>query len=189
MNKLITMNGLAGASKPFSDIRKKSDTAAGLVFFSVLTDMYPGLTWQELFAPAGMQGAFWRKIKNATSDIVRGTGGLVADTVRSTGNIIGSVVDKIGKKGGETVRLVAEPEVQSAITRGVSAYATGGQSEALYALSDQFKTKPGKDPVTQAGAAYKTELARADMFGGINPAWVMGGAGALILVVLLAGRR
>lgn len=165
------------------DPRGKSDFEAGLLFFSAAARMMPGLTWQDVANPQFMAGWF-TDIKKAVGGVKDGIGDVLKDTTNF-----------IAKKGGEAVRLAADPDVSSTVARGVAAYYTGGASEAAAqgggGIMDFFKnmgimTPTGAEAVEKAGASYKAGF-------GIdfrNP-WVIGAGigGAVLLVALMSGGR
>jgi hypothetical protein len=177
--KLITLNGNSGPIR--KDIRSLGDLEAGLIFWKGVTEMDPSITWGEVLAgthPAlcGFPNPFknlGRKLKNAIND---------------TGSVIKNVGDTVGSWVGSSVRLATDEKVLDGVSRATTAYASGGSSEALRTVTDMFGSST-KNPITQAGKEYKTQLASFPTIGGIDARWIMGGAAALILVVLLTQKR
>lgn len=163
------------------DPRGKSDFEAGLLFFAAAARMMPGLTWNDIQNPQFMAGWF-TDLKKAVGGVKDGIGDVLKDTTNF-----------IAKKGGETVRLAADPDVSTTVARGVAAYYTGGASEAVGqgggGIMDFFKnmgimTPTGTQAVEAAGASYKAGFG-LDLR---NP-WVIGaGIGAAVLLVALATR-
>ena len=158
----------------FMDPRGKSDFDAGLLFFAAAARMMPGLEWSDVTNRQFMAG--W------LTDLGKSVGNLkdgIGDVLKDTANFVAS-------KGGETVRLAADPKVADTITRAGAAYATGGASEGARGALDSFLsifTPTGKQTVETAGAAYKQSFG----FDMRNP-WVIGAGigGTVLLVVLLA---
>lgn len=158
----------------FMDPRGKSDFDAGLLFFAAAARMLPGLEWRDVSNPQFMAGWF-TDLKKAVGSVKDGVGDVLKDTV----NFVAS-------KGGETVRLAADPKVADTVARAGAAYATGGASEGARGAFDSLMnifTPTGKQAVETAGAAYKQSF-------GIdfrNPVVLgVGIGGAALLVVLLA---
>lgn len=158
----------------FMDPRGKSDFDAGLMFFAAAARMLPGLEWTDVQNPQFMAG-WLTDLGKAVGNVKDGIG----DVLKDTANFVAA-------KGGDTVRLAADPKVANTVTRAATAYATGGASEgangAMEALKSIF-TGTGTQTVETAGAAYKQSFG----FDMRNP-WVIGAGigGTVLLVVLLA---
>ncbi len=193
MQKLITLNGeskVNSSKEMFSNWQQLDRTAAGLVFWKMVAEMFPGVKWKDIFPqnPKGLSGwNLWRKAKNVVGEVGSG----IKDVATSTGDVIAVVGDKLGDWGGDTVRLAAEEEVQEAVSRGAAAYFSGGASESANAVADMFGSK--KNPISEAGKVVNSggfNKAGFDLgFGDIDPKWMAIGAASLIGVVLLTQKR
>lgn len=161
---------------PLADPRGKNDFEAGLLFFAEVARMYPGVTWEDLAAGRFQPMAgWWTDLKKATTSVVKGVGGIVSDTV-----------GLVGRVGGSTVRLAADPKVADTVSRAATAYATGGTSEGAKGVFDAIAsifTPTGQQVVSAAGAEYKAQM-------GMSP-WLLGGLalGGGLVLALLFGRR
>jgi len=178
MNEITTLQGPA---KSVLDPRGLSDTEAGILFLGIAGKVFPGLTWRGMFTDKnGMAGMFdwvsdsWDKMVEVAGEIKDGTGDVLADTF-----------DYLGDKAGDTIRLLTDEEILDAASRAAQAYASGGASEALRALT------PEQQQVIQAaGVSYKNQWGAAgDLFK--NPVvWVVGGVALLSLTAFLfKGRK
>jgi len=178
--KLITLNG-EDEGRAMRDITKLGDIEAGLLFWKDIADKNPGITWGE--ALFGEHQGLGFSLSKTFSKIGKG----LKNTVKVTGNVIKDAGNTIGNWSGSAIRLATDEQVVDTISRAGTAYATGGQSEALRSLTNSFGTS--KNPVSAGGASLKTELASMPTIGGVDAKWIMAGAAALIGVVLLTQRK
>lgn len=117
--------------------------------------------------------------------------GWLTDLTRKTKNVIGDSLNYIGKKTGEAVRLVTDPQVVEGVSRGVAAVATRGGSEVARQSSGTFLDTiksfipGGSAPQTSqnlaaVGQGYKQAWNQHN----ITP-WVIGGVAVLSAYFLL----
>ncbi len=163
MTNLVT---LSGQPRPFNETlininpRELSNTQAGLVFFKIVAEAYPGITWGQWAEMAKnykgnkrLSGA-WENFKGGVGDIYDGVAGVSKDVISGVGDI-----------GGSTIRLLTDEEVAGTVMRAGSAYATGGGSEGLLAMFGQG----GIDLFGKAGETYKsTGLPVWTMYAGLG---------------------
>jgi hypothetical protein len=179
--KLITLSGAPADILTAIDPKELTDYAAGLVFLGIVSRLYPGLTWGDLLNPERLGRSWlarkWDGLKDVAGDIY--------DAAKT---VIGDIKDGLGDVGGSAIRLAADEEVQQAIVRGASAYATGGQSlQAEGVLSSIFgggNEAGQKQIIEQAGMSYKnllTEIPREYLYIG-------GGVLALVLLIMTLRR-
>jgi len=160
-------------------IDKMSNFEAGLAFLGVLNQLYPGIRFNQLRELAAgreveTMGGFslnpmdaFRSIKKVVGDIKDGAGDILKDTF-----------DAVADKGGDAVRLATDEKVVNGATQLYSNYLTGGLNP------DELMNF-----VTNLGAQTKAKAAAASgaLPGGILP-WALG-AGGLVLVLVMTGRR
>ena len=168
MTKLVTLSGANQVIQPAilkANPNQFGDLEAGLLFFKAVADLYPGITWNELWSLPNTKklAGWWTDLKKATSDVYDGVK-----------QIVGDVKDGLGDTGGSTIRLLADEKVQNTITRAGAAYASGGTSEMAGFLSQIGQGT--QNLFSKAGEAYK---------GTGLPPWTMYAGGGLLLVGLL----
>jgi len=179
--KLITLNGESVQKKGFPDVSKLSDFDAGLIFLKMASEFKPGLKFGDFIQRPGLHGWLTNFTKSVTN--------IVGKTVEGVGDVLKNTGDYIGEKAGSTIRLASDQDVQQAVIRAASAYATGGQSLAVESVLSNIGGTPSNNPVTVAGQGFKENYAAIMGPGGINPMYLMAGMGGLILVVLLTQRK
>jgi len=178
--KLITLNG-EKEEGIMRDITKLGDIEAGLLFWKDVADKNPGITWGE--ALFGEYEGLGFSLSKTFSKLGKG----LKNTVNATGKVIKNAGNTVGSWTGSAIRLATDEQVIDTVSRAGAAYATGGQSEAARSLLSSFGSS--NNPVSAGGQTIKTELAAMPSFGGIDARWLMGGAAALIVVVLLTQRK
>ena len=175
---LITMQGPRG----LPDISQMSNFEAGIATLVLLDKVYPGIRFRDLPGlverPESMAG-WWTDLKKATSSVKDGIG----DVLKSTYTTVAGGV-------GDAVRLVTDEKVIDGASRLGTAYATGGGSEGLRAISSQGGPLDSLISfVSNLGQQAKTANVQTASVGGVNASilpWAIGGG---LLLVLLAGRR
>jgi len=183
MQKLITLNGPAG---DFHGVTQKSDLAAGLAFWKIVADEFPGITWRDV-AEGRLNGEFLAG-KSWLRRLSRGVG----NTLNKVGNGAKNVLNFVGEKGGEIVRLVTDEKVASTVMKAGKSYSTGGSSSALSFLKNKFGST--KNPIVEGGARFKAgvnddvqtaSFPSVGMIGGIDGKVVMIGIAGLLALVLI----
>jgi hypothetical protein len=165
--KLITMEGLNQSNKPLSvldlDPTKMNDFEAGLHMLKVVSELYPGITKYDLIQPEIM-GNVWTFAKRAIGDVKDGIGDVISDSM-----------GLFGRHSGDMIRLATDEQVIDGVSRAASAYATGGQSEALSSFFQNVGIRPkaGEDPISLAGAQWKSSLSNPMIIGGIVAALIL----------------
>jgi len=195
MTKLITMQGRAKLGHEFSLLKLTgnntgglenvdpwtlSDQEAGVQLLYILEKNNPGMTWGDFF-----KCAFDDKIDpvamgfNPFKNLGRKIKNLTVDTVNF-----------IGAKSGSAIRLLTDKQVRDGLMQYGAAYASGGASMGAQGLFDQLlNPEAAAGLLGKLGQQNKINYASAGGLGNINPMYLMGGAGLLILVVLLSGGR
>lgn len=147
-----------------------SNFDAGLMFFKLVADLYPGIRFSEALQlhQSPQMAGWWTDLKKGAGDLYGGVKTVIGDTVEGIGDV-----------GGSTVRLAADPQVANTVSRAGMAYASGGSSEGLMAVF-QSLGQQGVDLFNTAGEKYKqTGMPGWTMWAGI------GLAGVLILVLAM----
>ncbi len=165
--QLVTLSGAQPAIK--SQVininpRELSNFDAGLVFWSLVAELWPGITWGEVAQIAQEQkmkkqkmSGWWTSAKNAVGDIYDGTKTIIGDIFEGGGDVAGSAV-----------RLITDEEVISGVSRGATAYATGGSSEGLMGILSSLG-QAGVNMFTGAGEQYKkTGLPEWTLYAGLG---------------------
>ena len=136
---LVTLSGQPGRAIPSAlsnaNPRELSNIDAGFVFWKLVADLYPGITWRQAFELGKEKklSGWWTDLKNGVGDIYDGTKTVIGDIFEGTGDV-----------GGSTVRLLADEEVSGTIARGAAAYYTGGTSEGIMGILSGFMNKSGE---------------------------------------------
>lgn len=179
---IFSLSGNANHGILDIDPRELSNVDAGIWTLALLAEKHPGITWRQL---ASMNSK------------MSGIGDWFKRGVRWTKDAVGDTANFISDKSGSAIRLLTDEQVQAGLSRYGQAYATGGTSEGVRGLLDNFGGG-GSDVQNQVmsflsnlggGTKRQINTAEAGGFGGIDPKLLMMGAGGLILLVLLTGRR
>jgi len=193
--QLTTLQGPARGEIP--DVRKLSDFEAGLFFLKMLDDVQPGFTWKDFLSVGNMlgcPGCAFMAGKCGDWDLFCKTQNLVGDVI----DVIGDSANWLADKGGDLVRLATDEEVFSTVTRALTAYASGGGSEALKLILDNvWKMTPSQQQQVagQMGISREELLAIAGTGKTVKEGgawgwlkspvtWVVGGIAGVSLVVL-----
>lgn len=179
-NTLITLQGPARGNNSMIDFSSLDDTGAGIAYLALVAKRYPNFSFRDLLEMRGGKKARPTLGKAWYEKIYDGAG----DFVDSVGDKISDAADFMGRKGGETIRLLADEDVSKLVTDSAALYATGGASAGanpiMDFLSNLGKTVKGTGTVNQAGT------------GGAFPSWALpvafGGLG-LLVVMSLVGRK
>lgn len=174
MTKLMTLSGPPALVPPELrniNISELSDFDAGLVVLKVLSSMYPGITFGELFGAKSKLSGWWTDLKNGIGDVYDGVADWYGD---------------MGDTGSDFVRLFADEEVSGAIMDGVAAYYSGGTSTLFQ--SDKGKSGGGNDTfLAQLSALFSQTGEKAKQAETtIPPGILYGGIGAVGLILVLA---
>lgn len=173
MTNLLTLSGKADVSG--RDILTKidpmqlDDVSAAMWGLKMLVRMNPDVTWGDLLADNFKLGAKWYER----------IGSMI-------GNGLSDAVNLIGKKGGETVRLVTDEKVQDTIGRAGAAYFTAGGSEGAAAIfGSLFNTSDQNGKILASGMGQNIKAG----MGGIPVQFIWVGGGILAVVLLLTLSR
>ena len=148
--KLVNLSGTRQAINPAITkipIQDLDDFSAGIVFAKMVTQLYPDITWGELYAmkKKKQMSGMWDSFTGFVGDIYDGGKTLIGDVVEGTGDVFGSAV-----------RLAADDQVAGTVGRAGAAYATGGFSEGLMGLfgglGTSAKQQAQKNPIVFWGA-------------------------------------
>ena len=180
--ELITMRG------PSDSILYENvdDITLGLLVLDAIAKEYPGITVSGMLNLAANRKA--EVMGYSFGDFVRQVGNVLKAPIDYVGDKISDAAGLVGRVGGQSVRLAADEQVQSGVSRLATAYATGGTSEAAGGLGSKVA-----DFLGNLGATF-----RQDASGGVNvasagfggvPAWAIAGGFGLLVLSLLFGRK
>jgi hypothetical protein len=167
--KLTTLQGPGKPSPLFQNFKSLSDIDAGLLVMRQFADLNPGMTWRQLFAASQARRGNISGMGCPTSATAAGRQFMAGcdwwDLVCKGQNFVSDVIDVVGDaanwitdSAGNLVRLATDEDVMLAVTRAAAAYATGGQSEAILALKDQFlNLSPDKQEQVAAASGMTRE--------------------------------
>ena len=176
--RLVTLSGSEPNQLSVLNINPKnlSDWDAGLIALKVISDIFPGITWNQLMDTGDPQqlSGWWTDFKGVATSIYEGGKTFISD-------IWGGVADS----GGSMMRLISDPEVSESVQTAAAAYFSGGQSLSMDGFMDSLGIESGSPEakvvenfVNQAGITYKGS-------SGFNADWVMYGGAAVLVVGLV----
>lgn len=183
--KFYTLEGSSRINPLSLDPKQLSDFEAGIHYLATVSQYAPGIKIGQLFNRDGLMG--W-SLSKSLSSAWKGT----KEVFSSVGSGTRKILDYGGKKVGETVRLLADEDVQQLATRAGAAYASGGGSLAAEGMFDNIFGKGSganvSDFINQIGAFWKRESSgvnAASAAPGIDNRTLMIAGGGLIGAVLL----
>lgn len=157
------------------DLSKLSNIDAGIAALYAINKAYPGITWGQMLGLTP-----YKKMGGKFGNFFR-------DTFSFTSRNIGDFVNWSGEKAGEAVRLLTDKEVVSGLSQYGAAYATGGASAGLTGMLDSLGMGQGGQDILKKllGTLGMNAKQQTNTIAGINPIYLIGGAGLLLLIVIL----